>query len=422
MSVGLGLLQKIVADGRPLTVLSDAGLTVDAFDGNEKAVYDFLHDYVRRHGALPKITTVEHECELKFADFPDEPIGYWLENVKNRASEEMILAGFKEAKALLTQGDFNSARDEIRNIALSLDTIAPTDEILTLDRVAQQVLDAHDHRQRTAGWGGVPFGVQYLDDVSDGAQAADTIAFAGRPGVGKSFLLFMMALFGYLQADSIPLVVNMEMSAVQCARRLLALFSGITATNIKLGSMSHWARQRIVSDLRELQRIGQRPFYILQGSLNSTVEDLALRIQELRPNIVYIDGAYLMRTKANPRSRWERVTEVAEYQKTIAREFNIPVVATWQFNRKGSGSLGNIAYSDAIVQLASIVAAIENEKSTGNRWQPVSRKKLSLLKGREGEAGTVLMTYDMSRMIITQHSVLEGYRNDADVSDGDERE
>ena len=136
-----------------------------------------------------------------------------------------------------------------------------------------------------------------------------------------------------------------------------------------------------------------------------------MRVQELRPTVVYVDGAYLMQTKDRTKAKWENVTAIAEYQKMIAKDFNIPVIASWQFNRKGPGSLGNISYSDAIGQLASIVCGITDEKGAEkiNRWQRRSYKILNLLKGREGEKGVMKVLYDMGRMVIEQHSVVSGY-------------
>ena len=123
-----------------------------------------------------------------------------------------------------------------------------------------------------------------------------------------------------------------------------------------------WGKDRLEEGSREIQAMGERPYYILEGSLHSTVEDLAMRIQELKPTVVYVDGAYLMQTRNRHRSRWERISEVAEFQKMLAKEFNLPVIASWQFNRKGPGSLGNIAFSDVVGQLASIVVARMEEK------------------------------------------------------------
>jgi hypothetical protein len=161
----------------------------------------------------------------------------------------------------------------------------------------------------------------------------------------------------------------------------------------------------------------------MEGSLKTTIEDIATRVQELRPTILYIDGAYMVQTATKHKAKWERVSEVAEYMKMMAKDFNIPVIASWQFNRKGPGSLGNIMYSDSVGQLASIVAAIENDDVEGRtQWDARSTKRFTLLKGREGEKGKLRVMYDMTRMEITQIEVLSGYTDEIDARTIDDYE
>jgi hypothetical protein len=99
--------------------------------------------------------------------------------------------------------------------------------------------------------------------------------------------------------------------------------------------------------------------------------------------------------------------------KMLATQFNIPAIATYQFNRRGAGDIGNIGYSDAIGQLASIVCSIDDEEQEKGHedtvWSARSYKLLTLLKGREGEKGVIRMLYDMHRMLVEQESVLKGY-------------
>jgi len=128
---------------------------------------------------------------------------------------------------------------------------------------------------------------------------------------------------------------------------------------------------------------------------------------------VYVDGAYLLRSKNNYGARWERIAYTAEYLKMLAKEFGIPIIATYQFNRKGSGDVGNIGGSDVVGQLAGIAMGITNETDDQDDvWSAVSYKHLELVKGREGESGKIRVLYDMEKMKITQDSVLKGGRSD----------
>jgi len=409
MSIGFGLLQKIMEENRPVSFLGDNDIPVEAFNPEETRVYEFMADHVLSHGRMPRVRTVEAELDVKIRGLPDEPIGYWVDTLKTRYLSAVILDGYEEVSKSVMDGEMTDAVDKLQSIAMSVGKRAAGDQITTLGASVAGVLEDHDIRQHSAMMKGIPFGIEYLDEVSDGAQPGDTIALVGRPGVGKSYIMGMIALHSYLYHEDVPLVVTMEMLTSQWARRTMALKSNITADMIRKGRLSTRGRDYLEVRTSDLPEMRERPYYLLQGQLGSTVEDLAMRIQELKPTVVYIDGAYLMQTRSRHRSRWERISEVAEFQKMIARDFNVPVIGSWQFNRKGPGDLGNIGFSDVIGQLASIVIAIKNDKNYQPEvsWRHRYYKIFDLLKGREGETGSIRVLYDMDRMIIEQDSVIE---------------
>ena len=229
----------------------------------------------------------------------------------------------------------------------------------------------------------------------------------------NSYFMLEMSRCGYKLGTGSPLVATFEMKPFQCVRRLVALETGVSATMIRLGRLSHWGRERVAEGVDMITGWDERPFFIMEGGLRTTVEDLGLRVQELRPNALYVDGAYLLRTRSKVGAKWERIAETAEVLKMIAGEFNIPVIETYQFNRRGPGSMGNIGGSDAVGQLASIVIALDDEQQGGHSmWAARQFKVMKLLKGREGERGTIRVLYDMEKMVIAQHEVLSGYEDD----------
>jgi len=412
-------------DGREFSALADAGLDPKFLDGPELKVYEFIGQHVLEHGVLPKMTTITQETGVEFPKFPDEPFGYWVKGIDRRTQSRAILEACKEMKSEVAQGNVKEARALARNLAMDLEQRSPTSRVLSMATLGEKVVLEHDRRQMSGSMSGVPFGIEYLDRVSDGAQPGDSVALVGRPGVGKTYLILQTALNAHTMRVS-PLVVGLEMTPMQMARRVLALKSGVASKLIRLGRLSHWGKSKVMEAVGLFGEEGCQPFYLMQGALDTTVEDLIVRVQELRPGALYVDGAYLLQTRRKTAARWERVTETAEVLKMIAVEFNIPVIATYQFNRSGSKSLANIAFSDAVGQLASIVIAISDEHSDKDSqmigWDARSHKILSLLKGREGERGKIKIVYDMARMVIEQEEVISGYEDDMrQLEEPDER-
>lgn len=402
MSVGMGLLRRMIEERRSPSFLIEHSIDDESFEGEEVAVLRYVRHHFIKFGKMPNIETVEREVEVKIGSFPDEPLGYWMDGVRNRHQEKMMIDTMKSIQRKIGDGFVDEAREEISGLALKLREKFAADSVRTLSDAGRDVLKAQRLRQMSSRMSGVPFGFEYLDDLSDGAQASDTVAIVGRPGTGKSYLLFASALYAHSYGET-PLVVNFEMSALQCARRIIALDTGVNVRHLRLGQTDHFKVKKVVNILSDLEKL-ENPFYVMQGSLKSTIEDLALVIQEKRPTCVYIDGAYMLRTRDRFRSRWERIAEVAEYQKMMGTEFSIPIIATYQFSRKGSGSIDHIGGSDEIGKLASIVCGLN--PSTREGAKGVVYSYLSILKGREGEQGVIEVEFDFNKMTITQFAVV----------------
>lgn len=415
MSIGFGLLYNLILRRESPAMLDERGIDRSFFNGEEIKVYDFVRNHLIKYGEIPNLKTIQAETKVAVPVCPNEPLDYWIKGIEDRKHSTVILKVAKQAQDAVLKGNIEQARELVRGMYAQTGSRNISEQIQHLQALAPKVLEEHDRLQLSSKMSGVPFGIPYLDEVSGGAQPADSIAIVGTKGVGKSYLLAMAALSCFA-TDGMPFVATFEMSALQFARRMMALRSHVTAMAIRLGRLSHWARKKLEQDKNWLQE-RNRPFPIFQGNLKTTVDDLVLRIQELRPTAAYIDGAYLLRLRERVNSRVERITEVAEWLKMVAKDFNIPVFGTYQFSRRGRG-LENIGWSDAIGQLASIVLALrdpeEDEIATSgealHRFDTVQEYKIiDFLKGREGEKGKIRITYDMTRMAIEQDEVLEGY-------------
>lgn len=411
MSVGLILLHKMMEDRRHISFLSRNSLSSNFFRDKEKKVFDFLTEHAGEYGTLPRPETVERSLELSFPDYPDEPIEYWINRLIYRQESRIIADGTNSVRELLNEGKLRDARAALKSTVSEIEVINPSSQLFPLHDLGKEVLADTRDRQMSGGIKGISFGLPYMDEITDGAQGGDSVAIVGRPGTGKTYVMSKAVVAGYLQ-QRVPMVVTMEMSAKQLARRQIGLLEQVSVTQIRLGRLSHWGEQKLRSGIVALENSHNagHPFYVLQGNLTTTVEDVGNYAKEMRPDALYVDGAYLLMSNLKFGSKWERISHTAEYLKSLALTLNIPVIATYQFNRKGGGSLANIGGADSIGQLASIVIGIETESAmeegAAGGWSAVDYKILEFLKGREGEKGKVRIMFDTERTVIEQDEVL----------------
>jgi len=414
MSAGLGLLKKLISDKRGIQTLTESGIARKYFRSEELEIYDAITNHQRLFKSVPSQRTVEVETGIRFGNLPDEPLGYWIEQVIKRYESQLIVNAVEKIKDQAVGGRLSVAKDSLRELTFGLSGYGGRDKIHVLGKEAEQVMKAHNTRRAASGLSGVPLGFPFLDRVLDGAQSGDVVVLVGRPGVGKSYLMLRFCLHTYLESEAVPLFVPMEMTPFQCARRLLALKAKVSATQLRLGRLDSLTEEAAFVHVNELLG-SEKPFYMIGASLKTTVEDLALRVQELRPSALFVDGGYLLRTRKQFRAKWERISETAEVLKSIGYEFGIPVIASYQFSKKGLG-LDNIGGSDDVAKLGSIVMGLRPERQadffTGKDY-----KILQLLKGREGESGSIRILFNMLNTTIDQDSVVDG---DALISEDSE--
>jgi replicative DNA helicase len=149
-------------------------------------------------------------------------------------------------------------------------------------------------------------------------------------------------------------------------------------------------------------------FLVVAGSIAATVDDIYNLAQEYECSVVYIDGGYLVRNKNSKLDRYLRVAENVEQMKRYSEDLGLCTFASWQFNREASkksaksgvqeGGLEDIACSDAIGQVSSVVLGMFQEDSP----ETIERREIRVLKGRNGETGKFSIRWDFLKMDFEQ--------------------
>jgi len=408
MSVGLGLLHTLISTNsdRPFIPLLDSSINEESFSQKEKPVFKFIREHYMQYGSLPKMETVCRETGISFGVYPDEPIDYWVDKVIEREKKSIAIKVSKKIEAEIAKGgNIDTLRSDLSDLIIRLNSLGKDSKVTKLSDITSKVIETHNDKKLRSSLGGVSFGLRYLDLISDGAQPGDTIAICGRPGVGKSFLMYRMVVAAIHQGRNC-LVLSGEMSEESYARRILALLSKISETALRVGKVSDFAMdtiQNVQSRLIEMEK--RNVVHVLKASLATKVESVGLAALELKPDAIFIDGAYLLRARISKGSRWEQIADVADYLKGLAVTLNVPIIGTYQLNRKLE-----VAGSDVINQLASIIMSVSDD-NTGDaeRITGSKNKILNLLKGRNGEMGKIKLLYDMRRPKIEEIEVISGY-------------
>lgn len=367
------------------------------FKGPEKELYKHLQHHVLKYGSLPSKDTLEKNIEFIIPSEVDETPAFYRDQMYDRYVFHTLKGAMLSAQDQLNGDKPLDALEALKETILRLHLHGHKGKVVDYAAEGFDVVQTAYNQANTGLDTGLSFGWPYLDRMTAGLQGGDVVSFVGRPGLGKTYMLLFGALHAWSQGLT-PLFVSMEIKPLGIMQRLAAMDAVVPITGLKQGALSSGTLAKVRKKLKSNQ--GKASFWLVDGAVTSTMDDLIMYAQQFKPDVLYIDGAYLVRS-SNPRlPRWERVTENAERIKSeLAEKLNIPVIVSYQFNRKSTAKenkepgLENIAYSDAIGQLSSVVLGLMEEESV----ETLEKRHIWVLKGRNGERGEFDIHWDFDK-------------------------
>jgi len=130
----------------------------------------------------------------------------------------------------------------------------------------------------------------------------------------------------------------------------------------------------------------------------SSVSNMSAKIDLFKPDLVLVDGVYLMDDDRGADSDWLRVAHITRDIKNLCKQRKIPFVINTQADKSTSKKTGpeldNISYSQSVGQDSDVVLGLFRDE------QMIEDKeaKLKVLKQREGVLSSIMMNWDFNRM------------------------
>ena len=384
----------------------DYQLQEEMFKGDEKDLFLFVKKHAMGYAKLPERETVESWAKEETTSIPSEvpePPKYYFDKLEHRNLKLNLLRAMKSAEEV-RQDDPVESLSSLTSSIIELNTTARRTRLINFSEdggkvVHSEFVKAHNMDENY----GLKFGWPTFDKMSGGLGGGDVVTIVGRPGMGKTY----MALHGMIHAwhqGMTTLFVSMEMKTTPIVQRVAAMATNTSINELKSGQVASKKYKGMMNVLGSMN--GEHGMWIADGALSATVEDLQMLARQLQPDLLIVDGAYLLRHQNIRLARHDRINTNAEDIKSfLAEALNIPVVQTFQFNREAMRKksiddvgLENIAGSDAIGQLSSVVLGLFEEESVETKLKRVVR----VMKGRNGEQGEFTINWRFGGFGIKQ--------------------
>ena len=255
---------------------------------------------------------------------------------------------------------------------------------------------------------GATSGFYDLDSLTQGFQKSDLIIIAGRPSMGKTALSLTIAS-NLIKHSKLPvLFFSLEMSKEQIMYRLLSMETNINQMRLKSGKLyqNDWIKLN-----KMIKIISKFPLFI-DDTFDLSVQDIKSKIKTIlfeqnKLGLVIIDYIQLMQnTKLKNENRVQELSQITRSLKTIAREFDIPIIGLSQLSRNVENRvdkkpiLSDLRESGSIEQDADLVLMLY--KSNVNRSlkydsQTSQLIELIIAKQRNGPTGSIKLKFDQEQ-------------------------
>ena len=247
---------------------------------------------------------------------------------------------------------------------------------------------------------GLSTGFDDLDERTSGWQSADLVIVAGRPSMGKTSFAMNMAEHAVLHQDKPVLVFSLEMPASQLIMRMMSSLGKIDQTKMRSGNLSEDDWPRLSS---AASRLKDRPLFI-DDTPGITPMELRNRVRQIArdegdPGMILVDYLQLMSGSVPTENRTNEISQISRELKTIAREFNCPLIALSQLSRNLESRPNkrpinsDLRESGAIEQDADVIVFIYRDEVYNEDSPDKGVAEVIIGKQRNGPIGTCKLAF-----------------------------
>jgi replicative DNA helicase len=308
------------------------------------------------------------------------------------------------------EGGFRHATEVLREVIARIDELYQSDSSIT----------------------GLASGFADLDTMTSGWQDADLVIVAGRPSMGKTAFALNMAEHAMLHQQRPVLVFSLEMPASQLVMRLLSSIGRIDQSRMRSGRLESEDFNRLAG---AAARLKDRPLFIddtpglnpmeLRNRVRRLVRERREQLKrdhpetapeqldrESRPALILVDYLQLMSAATPVEGRVQEISQISRELKTVAREFDCPLVALSQLSRNVEQRPNkrpinsDLRESGAIEQDADVIVFIYRDEVYHDDSPDKGIAEIIIGKQRNGPIGVARLAF------MGQHTRFENLARD----------
>lgn len=406
-SVERGFISKLIED-KNFKVLKDQQIKPFFLTGDSRRVFQFISDTFRTTGEVPTPRVLKqnfpnyklekHEVDGREVVGTDESLLYWCSELRSKTKHNRMADITEEVAEKLDEGKTEEAYELLKKGVWKIEDEIVESSSVDITKDTDDRKQAYLERKKTKGMIGIPTGIPHLDYILKGLIPETLTTLIANTGIGKTWFLVLLGAYAQLNGYKVCCFIT-EMSTALMQDRFEAMLYGMmyghfNYSKFKSGSLDSATETNyfefLEDDLPKLE-----PLIIESATGISSVVSV---IEREKPDLVLVDGAYLMEDEQGAKDDWLRVTHITRDLKKTAKNWKLPILINTQADKntskKTGPELGSIMYTQAIGQDSdNVLALFRDEVMINDREMCVK-----VLKQREGVLGKVYINWNFDIM------------------------
>ena len=355
------LVSKVIRD-REITPALTRGVNDSWFlDDDNKRVWSFVRKHYTEYSEVPTAVTVkDHYPNFKVLDVQDN-IEYLLDTMVDFRRRLLTRQGLESAIEMLQDNNHDAAllAMEATITRVNEQGVLGTHEIDLTKNTEERYKDYQALQNEE--FLGIPTGFAKIDEATAGLQGGQLITVIAPPKTGKSQIALKIAINVH-QQGYIPMFQSFEMNNHEQQQRHDSMRAHISHSRLRRGKLLPAEEGRYVDVLNEMEK--EHSFHLVDAVNGITVSALAAKIEQTKPDIVFVDGVYLMLDEVTGEmNTTQAITNITRALKRLAQKIDKPVIITtqtllWKM-RAGKVTADSIGYSSSFFQDSDVILGLE---------------------------------------------------------------
>lgn len=412
------LLGRILLD-RDVSEALRRGVTADMFrDPKLRDVFRFVVKHQAEYDEVPTPTSVVLEFPgLKLPQVEDG-LEYLIDDFLSRNRHDVVVRTLDSAvRAIESRSDTDDIVTILREGLAAIDTVhsrAISDYDLTASPL-ERFKEYEALEGAVDGLLGIPTGFPTIDRATAGLQPGQLVTIIAAPKTGKSQLALKIASNMHMDGSS-PVFQSFEMSNAEQKQRFDSLRFELSHSRLRRGQLVQDEKDRYREELEALE--GMHPMVLLDSATGITVSALSAKVQQYKPDAVFIDGVYLMvDEQTGEQNTPQALTNITRSLKRMAQRLQVPVVIstqtlTWKMKRN-QVTANSIGYSSSFFQDSDVILGLE--RIEGEEESPLRRLKIVASRNCPNAEVDLLWDWDSGRFEEPDQSPSDGYEDEDDA-------